>query len=547
MKRVFSIVIVFAIAFQAEAQKRTSGDTTKKTVVITSAYKPEVKPAAKINFSAASPVIDTSKPRLTYNVPAQNLFFTYQPALLKPLALTIDTSVLWDNSSYVKVGFGNYRTPFAQAGFSFGDGKGSAMSVHTRHISQKGNLPFQQYSHSNVELLGIFNPQGNNEWRGKVAFDNSTQYLYGFQPDTLKFEKGDLRQRFTTLSGMVGFRNKAANEYGISYDPTLNIHLFSDNHSGNETNFRLNAPLTKSLGKAFGFKVGLLADITTYNPNIGDGIKNNLFALSPSVLVRKPTFNLNIGFTPTWDNNIFSLLPNFTGEVKMSDERFILQGGWIGYFEKNDYRTLAAFNPFIRQPNQLKNTRLREQYAGFKGSVASHFTYNARVSTIAFSNAALFVNDKSDGKNFEVIYESKMKALRLHGEVGYTVQEKFSLLAGATINQFTGLLENERAWGLIPIEITGALRWQVLKDVHVTSDLFFWDGARYRMKNGESGKLDPAIDVNAGVEFKIMPRLNLWLQFNNILNNRYQRWNQYEVLGFNVMGGIVYSFSQMGK
>ena len=83
--------------------------------------------------------------------------------------------------------------------------------------------------------------------------------------------------------------------------------------------------------------------------------------------------------------------------------------------------------------------------------------------------------------------------------------------------------------------------------MHVKSDLFFWDGARYRMKNGESGKLDPAIDVNAGVEFKIMPRLNLWLQFNNILNNRYQRWNQYEVLGFNVMGGIVYSFSQMGK
>ncbi len=91
------------------------------------------------------------------------------------------------------------------------------------------------------------------------------------------------------------------------------------------------------------------------------------------------------------------------------------------------------------------------------------------------------------------------------------------------------------------------LRWQVLKDVHLKGDIFFWDGPRYKKLKGNSGKLDPAIDLNAGIEFKVMPKLNLWLQFNNILNNRYQRWNQYEVLGFNVMGGIVYSFSQKGK
>jgi hypothetical protein len=29
---------------------------------------------------------------------------------------------------------------------------------------------------------------------------------------------------------------------------------------------------------------------------------------------------------------------------------------------------------------------------------------------------------------------------------------------------------------------------------------------------------------------------------NNLLNNTYQRWNQYNVLGFNVLGGVVYSF-----
>jgi len=50
------------------------------------------------------------------------------------------------------------------------------------------------------------------------------------------------------------------------------------------------------------------------------------------------------------------------------------------------------------------------------------------------------------------------------------------------------------------------------------------------------------MDLNAGVEFTVLPKLNLWVQFNNLLNNKYQRWNQYEVLGFNVLGGVVYSF-----
>lgn len=546
-KKVFSIAILCAAVYQANAQKtKQVFDTTKKTVVVTSAYKPEVKPAVKINFSAATPVADTSRPTLVYSVPAQNLFFSYQPATLKPLALSVDSSVEWINDNYLKLGFGNYRAPFAQGGFSFGDGKRSAISLYTKYISQKGNSPFQQYSHANTDLVGIFNTQGNSEWHGKLGFDSKTQYLYGYQPSTLVFDKKDLRQRFTNIHGMVGLRNKAANEFGITYDPTLSANVFFDNRKGKETNIVLNAPITKTFGTAFGFNIGLNADVTTFKDGSNNTIKNNLYYLTPSILLKTPNFTFNGGFTPSWDNQIFSLLPNFTAVVKLKDEKFVLQGGWIGYYQKNDYRTLAEFNPFIQQPSTLKNTRIKEQYAGFKGSAGSHFTYNAKVSTLTFSNAALFINDAGDGKTFQTVFENKMNALRVHGEIGYTVQEKFSLLAGATINQYTGQSTFNRAYGLIPTEVTGTLRWQVLKDVSVKSDIFFWDGPRY-LKNAEEGKLDPAIDANAGVEFKVLPKLNLWVQFNNILNNRYQRWNQYEVLGFNVLGGIVYSFSQNGK
>ncbi|MDB5193902.1 MAG: TonB-dependent receptor [Segetibacter sp.] len=539
MKRI-SIIIVLITSITAVKAQQT--DTTKKTVVVTSAFKPSIRPAAKINFSAASPVGDTTRPTLVYSVPAQNLFFSYQPVPLKPLALSIDTSLLWENDNYIKLGFGNYSTPYAQAGFSFGDGTGSVINIHTKHISQKGNLPFQQYSRSNADVIGIFNSKGNNELRAKVGFETSNQYLYGYQPDTLKFTKDDLKQRFTNFNAMVGLRNKAVNQFGISYDPTLSLNLFGDNHRGSETNLVLNAPLTKTFGKAFGFNIGFTADLNKFKTGKGTTIKNNLYYLVPAVLLKTPNFKLNAGFTPSWDNQTFNLLPNFTVDMKVRDEKFILQGGWIGYYQRNTYRSLAAFNPWIAQPDALLNTRIKEQYAGFKGSGGNHFTYNGRVSILSFSNAALFVNDAIDGKTFLTIYEPEMKSLRLHGEVGYTVQEKFSMLAGATINQYSGMKNNEKAWGLLPLEVTGALRWQILKDFHLKSDLFFWDGPRYRNKQGSDQKLKPAFDLNAGVEFTVLPKLNLWLQFNNLLNNRYERWNQYQVLGFNVIGGVVYNF-----
>jgi hypothetical protein len=547
MKKLLFINLLIAIVVTSHAQRSSGADTTKRTVVVTSAYKPVIKPAAKINFSAATIPADTTKPRLAYNVPAQNLFFSYQPAALKPLALTIDTALDWVNSNYIKAGIGNYSTPYAEAGFSFGDGKTSVVTVNARHISQKGNLPFQQYGRSKADVTGVFNTQGNAEVRSKVGFENSTQYFYGFQPDTLKFSKTQLLQRFVNLNGMVGVRNKEANSYGITYDPTVTLNFFGDNRNGKETSLRLDAPLTKSLWRAFALNLGFTADVTHFKTGKGTTIKNNLYYITPAALLKSPNFSLTAGLTPSWSNQLFAMLPNFSAVAKLNEEKFVLQAGWIGYYQKNTFQSLAAFNPWIQQPDALLNTRVREQYVGFKGSAGSHFIYNAKASVLKFSHPALFVNDTADGKTFNVVYDPNLNSLRLHGEVGYTMQEKFSFLAGATINQFSGLRENEKAWGLLPLEVTGALRWQVLKDLQFKSDLFFWDGPRYRFKSGSSGKSKPAFDLNAGVEFPVMPKLNLWLQFNNILNNKYERWNQYQVLGFNVLGGIVYSFSQAGK
>ena len=109
---VFGLLIIF-LGITAHAQ-----DTSKrKTIDITSTFKPVLREAVKINFHASPPVTDTSKPVLTYNIPSQFLLLNYQPGQLKPVALQIDSLLSWENSNYIKVGAGNVHLPFGANGF----------------------------------------------------------------------------------------------------------------------------------------------------------------------------------------------------------------------------------------------------------------------------------------------------------------------------------------------------------------------------------------------------------------------------------------------
>lgn len=521
-------------------------DTSKrKTIEITSTFKPVLREAAKINFNAAPPSVDSSRPVLKYDIPTQNLLFTYQPAAINPVALQMDSLSAWQYSNYIKAGAGNVHIPFLEAGFSFGNDKNSFYNVFARHISSKGNLPFQKNNQTSVGIAGTLKTVQNLEWNGNIGFESDDYFFYGYRPETLVFKKEELRQRFQTFEGKLSMRNIEPTQFGLNFHPNLKVSVFNGKNQFNkatEANTVLNLPLQKTIGKSFGVNVGVTADLTSYRPADKKSIQNNLYYITPSLLLKTPNMYLQAGLIPSWDNKVFAMLPNFMADITTTDKRFTVQIGWIGYYNKGSYQRFASINPWIVQPDQLNNTSIKERYAGFKGSVLNHFTYSAKVGFVQYRNMPLFVNDSVDGKTFLTVYSSAIDALQLHGEIGYTQGETFSARAGLTWNQFTKVQNETKAWGLLPFEFNASLQWQLWKDIWLKTDLFAWDGAAYRNKAKEPRKGETGFDLNAGVEFKVTRQLNLWVQMNNILNNTYERWNQYQVYGFNMLGGIVFTF-----
>lgn len=523
-------------------------DTTKKrSVNITSTFKPVLREAAKINLNANPPSADTSKPRLKYDIPDQNLVFNFQPGSLKPLALQIDSTGVWDNSNYIKAGFGSLKTPYIQAGFSFGDGKTAGLNIYAKHVSSEGAIDFQKYSSTNIKLDGFYQSQKNIEWNGSLETKQYGTYKYGYEPKLLSFPRDSLKQNFQTFGGSLGLHNINETPFGLSYSPSLKINVFKDFLKNSESNTVLDLPLKKTIGNTYEVNLGINFDLTRFSPKGKSAINNTMYYISPSVQYKTANLNLKAGIRPSWDNKVFKMFPEITGEVGTEDSRFTFQAGWIGYIRKTTYQYLADQNPWLWAPSSLKNTWIEERYAGFKGSAGDHFSYSAKVGFNKLNNQPLFINDTTQGfggKSFIAVNEPQLKVLTFGGELGFTVQEKFSLISGVNFNQYTGLKVNKAAWGLLPVEFTTSFRLQAIKDLWVKGDLYAWGGPKFMKNDGSVGELSGAFDLNAGLEFRITKYLNLWTQFNNILNKQYQRWNQYPVYGFNFTGGVVFSFNQ---
>jgi hypothetical protein len=60
--------------------------------------------------------------------------------------------------------------------------------------------------------------------------------------------------------------------------------------------------------------------------------------------------------------------------------------------------------------------------------------------------------------------------------------------------------------------------------------------------NKSVNKIDAFYDVSAGIDFKFKKKISLFVQANNIMSTRYQRWYNYQVLGFNLIGGLTMLF-----
>ncbi|HMJ47406.1 MAG TPA: hypothetical protein VK498_08750, partial [Ferruginibacter sp.] len=427
-------------------------DTSRKqSINIISTYKPVLRNAVKINFSGSQLPADTSRNVGPYNIPAQNLFYAYQPISLKPLALEQDSNLYLGGRRYLKAGFGNFNTPYLKAGISFGDGKTSLVNITGRYISSKGTIKNQDYSLFNIKGSGSYFGK-TNEIYGSASFSRDNYYLYGYNHALYDYKKATINQQFQDLTITAGIRNTAVNDLKIKYNPNVQVNYFTNVDKLTETNLLVDLPVEKMFGENFSFKVDAKADITRYStigfiPN-NYKISNDLLQVSPALVYSSSRIKVNGGITPIWNNGEFDWVPNIYAEGQLQEKVFLIQAGWVGRYIKNNYKYLSGLNPYLAPITAQLNTKEVEFYGGIKATLGNHFNFSGKVGWITYHNLPFFINDTSlvtDEKDFIISNETRVNDLRVHADVSYISHDKLTLTGGLTLNGYTGMQRNAKA------------------------------------------------------------------------------------------------------
>lgn len=520
-------------------------DTTKsQSVEIISSYKPVLRNATKIPLSGSQLQSDTNRTVSAYQIPVQQLFYSYEPAKLNALSIDTDAEKNIGTRHYLKAGFGSMTTPYVKGAVVLGDEQTALLNIYLDHISSRGALKHQDLSKTSLKGVGTY-IMDDFELTATAGVDFNHYKLYGYDHSLYAPDKDSVKQHFRNIYLSAGLQNIKPGPWGIDYNPTLKLSMFNLSGQLNEFNVVLKVPTEKKLREDLLLKLSADIDFTRHVPTDnapGTAFSNTIIRLSPAAKYFGAGAYIHAGISPVFYNSNVSFLPDVYFEVTLQ-ERLTLQGGWIGRVQKNTVSALYEVNPFIRGPFTNINTKETEFYGGARVTVGSHLNISGKVSWVSSKNAVLFLNDTTAITNhFITGVETKLNNLRIHGNLSYVLQDKFTINGAVTLNAFNSKEVFSKAWNMLPLEINGSVRFQLMKRLALKGDVYVFGGAKTFDKNKGAFTMSGGTDLSVGATYTITDRFSAWLDVNNLLNDKYSRWNNYSVYGLNLLGGIIIHF-----
>ncbi len=510
----------------------------------------------RIGVNPVLPAVDTTTKVQTYNVANKVLTVDYIPPRMRPSAIKTE-KLPPQYKGYAKAGYGLPNSPYAEGAYRFGDPNKYLVGIKLKHHSADNTkaLENQSFSTTGGEVNGSFYAQAGVAIDAKLGFDNNTRQFYGYDHDKFKYQKVDTKQAFNVLSGGAKVYNSARTVADFDYGLGLNFSNLNDNYGNRETDFNVKAQATKWFADKHALSIAIRTEFTTLAPKSDKKQDLNNIFLTPSFTFKGEGFSIRAGANLVSHKDIFTPLPDIEATVNVAGNQLQVFGGWKGDFTKNSYKNLTTYNPFIKpdsfriqnpskKEQDIQNTVKTEYYGGVKGAV-SLFDYSAQVGWSDNKNLALFLADTTEKyRRFNVIYDT-VKIFNIRGAITMHPVKDLELVATVSQNIYSAN-KQKAAWGLPSTDVNIAARYNVMSKGNQTAvakaSLFVQNGVPFKTKTGDIERLSPLIDLNIGGEMWFGKNIGAFLDINNVLNLKRQRWQNYPNFGLNILGGFIARF-----
>lgn len=511
-------------------------------IIIKRDYEARIEDAQRVKLNPMIPMRTIEKPTLNYNVPSRLVKLKYPPHPVRPLSLPKEKPETFNNS-YIKLGFGTQFSPLAEIVYNEKSFKNLQFGAYYKHLSAYGKRENQSFRQNRVGVYAqYFIPKA--EIGFNLNFDQDVNFFYGYNTSDTSFAASEVRQRLREIGGDVYIKSGALNDKNVDFNQVVSFSNANDFYGSKEWFTNYNGSITKTFNNLHFLNVLADVDVSNYQPVLAENLFRQIYQLGGDYTFNNDDWKLTAGLTTAFGDVIedqsFNIYPKLYTEKTLYKNHLIFYSGWSRRLQKNAYLDFIQQNPFINTDQPINNTRIEDRMAGFKGS-AGKFNYNARFSNKVVKGMPLFVNDSTDMKRFDVVYDKNLTIINLNLEAGYSWNEKLNSLL-----TFDLLLyepdENEKAWHLPLINTNLSTTYMLKNKILLRGDIFGLAGAYGRNQQGEAELIKGIVDINLGAEYQFSKYLSFFASLNNLANFKYERWYNYPSFGFNGVIGAKFSY-----
>jgi len=543
-----SLTILALLSSPALTHAAPDSTISTQRVNIYQDYTPEVKIAPKPQLTPSDLNIqNVQQPNFNYTVPQQSIRYTYGSVGIKPLALKhLSSPVSYQN--YVAAGLGNLTTILADAGLTYYKEGAYDAYVHGYHFSQaKGDIYDRQSSFTEISGGGKYYL---NQYviNADAAITRRAQTAYGYDHERFILDKKDIRHNLFNIGFNAGVDNIQLPYNQLTFQPQLGLNVLNGYNDANEMIIKLKAPVSYKFDSNIRLGVEVASEIDFYNHSWMDNDEshktNGFLSIEPSATYTQERLYAKVGLKPTFstDNN-FKILPDVQVRYSLgTPANFSLSAGIKGDVEMYSFKNLSDKNPFVYNP--VNSNAIHHQfYAGAEYAMLSNLKLEASAKYHTFNRYATFQNNfEADptGRYFKINYIENTKVFEFNGGAHVLIANKFDLGANIAFYNFkntVGIAYHEPN-----LHLKSYMKVRPIPQLLVGAQLDVMTGIKYLDENGMRGSLPEIFNLSGSAQYDIKDRYAVFVNLDNILNSKYQRWNQYNVYGFNIFAGFKFKF-----
>ncbi|SEQ95549.1 porin family protein [Pedobacter rhizosphaerae] len=566
IKYIYSSLFFLAVGLmsaQAQDKKAEEKEKEKSTVSeeieVVRPYKPILAEAVKLRRSPNLDDVKIYKARLNYSVTDRKLELNSDIQKLQAQAL-VDEKQYELINNYVKGGFGSLATLLGEVYINNGRDEGLQFGGYFKHFSQEGKLNKQNSSTQQLSLFGRSILEENTV-SGRINFERNGTYFYGIDNANPALNPNPEKQalNFLEVEGEL-VKNYVEDPDAFSYALKANGYLWSDKFDAKENYFTLNGYLNKrissfNLGLAASTEFGSTKDALT-------SVGNNLLRLNPYIRLQVKGAKVTAGINFVQEFGAFSstkLFPAVTADFTLIPDYLQVFGEVKGDVNRNSLKSFTDENPWLNNNILVKNTVEKLSIsAGIKGTGGPGFGYKARLYIKQFDDMPLFVNNFDNFNKFDVIYDfGKTKLTGLEGEISVQVSDALKWTGKLNIDDWKPASETY-SWFKPGLKVSSNFSYTYNKKLSFNAGVVIQDDVKAKVNvdkpvnpllyvvpnpNIESiVTVKGFVDLGLGADYRINNKFSVFAKANNILNTNYSKYLYYQVNGFNIFGGLTYSF-----